>query len=282
MSNQQDIFRIIKELTGQTNILTIPRAFVQYTGSIETALFLSQVVYWSDKGHDGWFYKTYQEWADEICLSEYALRKSVNKLTEMGILETKIKKANGSPTVHYHLKHDEFISSFLAFFQNGNCEIKETKLRNQRMETLESQELITETTTEITHKKDVVSKKLPVAKNNTPGPFTQKLLDLTRLDFNTMTRRQDDHFREVLQILLDSNATEDRLDYFERYWRSEDWRGESGKPPTLTQVCELWRQFEEWEKEHIRNGRVVYKMYEIDQDYKNDPYYKKHGVVKIT
>ena len=126
------------------------------------------------------------------------------------------------------------------------------------------------------------SKKLPVAKNNTPGPFTQRLLDLCRLNFDTMTKRQDEQFREVVQLLLNNNATVEKLGYFERYWRSEDWRGESGKSPTLNQVCELWRQFEEWEKEHIRDGRAVYKMYAIDQDYKNDPYYIKHGVVKIT
>ena len=132
-SQQKKFFNLIKELSGQSNILTIPRLFVDYTGSLDTALFLSQVIYWSDKGEDGWFFKSYTEWKNEITLSEYQVRKSAKKLKELDILNTKIKKAFGSPTLHYFLKIAEFSESLLKFF-------KERYLKNSR-------NIYTETTT---------------------------------------------------------------------------------------------------------------------------------------
>lgn len=167
MSNQKEAFTLIKNLTGQANILTIPRIFVDYTGSLEAALLLSQVIYWSDKGGsgDGWFFKTYHEWRDEICLTEYAVRKAANKLTDMGILETKIKKAKGSPTVHYRLKIDIFTASLAATFQNGNCEIEGTNPPNQRMKSTEIAETITETTPQI----------IPKTTGETPPPNFEEL-----------------------------------------------------------------------------------------------------------
>ncbi|MFH1076549.1 MAG: hypothetical protein V1753_06885, partial [Pseudomonadota bacterium] len=63
MSNQKDIFNLIKALAGQANILTIPRAFIKFTGSVEAALLLSQIIYWGDRNPRGkWFYKSYREW----------------------------------------------------------------------------------------------------------------------------------------------------------------------------------------------------------------------------
>ena len=137
-SQQKKIFNLIKELSGQSNILTIPRLFVDFTGSLDTALFLSQVIYWSDRGakSDGWFFKTYQDWTAEITLSEYQVRKSANTLKKLGILNTRIAKANGSPTVHYQLNIPKFSDSFLKFFKERNLK----NLRNYN----------TETTTEIT------------------------------------------------------------------------------------------------------------------------------------
>jgi hypothetical protein len=116
--DKTEIIALIKKLTGQSNILTIPRAFVRYTGSVDCALFLSQVLHWSDKGQNGWFYKKYEEWEAEIGLSEYQIRKAANALKTMGILETKLKKANGAPTVHYFLKEPAFSDSIVEFLKN--------------------------------------------------------------------------------------------------------------------------------------------------------------------
>ena len=162
MSNHQNAIALIKAFSGQANILTIPRPFVDFMGNLDGALFLSQVLYWSDRGRDGWFYKTYAEWQEEICLSEYEVKKAVKKLVDLGVLETQVRKANGNPTVHYHLDFDAFSESFLNFLQKR-------KPTNSGIESRESEESLTETTTETTTDKILGAKNAPaIAPSETP------------------------------------------------------------------------------------------------------------------
>lgn len=152
LSNNRDaILNIIKQIAGQSNILSIPRAFIDYMGDLDGGLFLSQLLYWSDRaGPKGYFYKSYLEWERETTLGEYEIRKAAKKLKSKGLLTTKVQKANGSPTLHYKLHNDRFSESFLEFLQKRT-------LRNYRNDPVESEgtipekvkEPLTETTTEI-------------------------------------------------------------------------------------------------------------------------------------
>ena len=138
---QEQVFSLIKSFVGQANLLTVPRLFIDYTGDLESALLLSQIVYWADKieRQDGFMYKTYSEWQLEIGLNEYSVRKAANHLKKMGILETEVHKANGNPTVHYRLISGRFSTSFLQYLQKRN-------LKNPRNENLKSEQTLTETT----------------------------------------------------------------------------------------------------------------------------------------
>ena len=115
--NQQAIFEVIKQFTGKDNIIAVSRPFVDYMGSIEGGLFLSQLLYWSDKGKNpsGYIYKTYNEWYQELRLSKYQVMKAVKICEQRNFLKTKIKKANGSPTVHYKLNYNKFIKGLVKF-----------------------------------------------------------------------------------------------------------------------------------------------------------------------
>lgn len=141
---QKEIFKLIQSMTGESNIMAVPKIFLEIVGDLETGVFLSQLVYLTDKGsrEDGFIYKTVGEWKDDLFLSEYSIRKSKKMLEEMGLIETKVMKANGSPTVHYRVNKDA---------------LAETILRMHSLETLNSQEpnvesevSITKTTTETT------------------------------------------------------------------------------------------------------------------------------------
>lgn len=129
MDNWNEFRALIGNFTGGDNFMVIPRILVKFTGDIDSAILLNQIIYWSDKGDDGTFYKTYKEWEDEICLSEYKVRKCVLKFKEMGFLETTIKKANGNPTVFYTFKWDNFKNGFLNFLRNQTEKTSETKLK---------------------------------------------------------------------------------------------------------------------------------------------------------
>jgi hypothetical protein len=74
-------------------------------GGIEEAIYIQQLYYWSDKGKrgDGYIYKSKKEWEEETTLSRYQQDRIRKKLKEQGIIETKLIKANGSPTIHYKI-----------------------------------------------------------------------------------------------------------------------------------------------------------------------------------
>ena len=150
MSNYTAIREVIKRFSGQENTFVVPKMYVEYTGDLTTAVLLNQIVFYSDKSKrtDGYFYKSYKEWEEDICLTERQVRHSVNKLKEKNVLETKLMKANGSPTVHYKLDYDKLVESILTLCQNPI-------LQNVSIQSDNMSESLTEITTETTTKKDI-------------------------------------------------------------------------------------------------------------------------------
>lgn len=178
MNFQQETKNLIAQFVGQPNVLTIPRPLLRYMNDdANGGLFLSQLLYWSSRtsNKEGWFYKTYAEWKEELGLSEHQARKVINILKkeitdkkiiedlkekgieELVILETKVKKANTNPTVHYRLNFEVFSVSFLAFLSNETEHTEEGSLKKRVREpkkaekdTQNNEVPITETTTKTT------------------------------------------------------------------------------------------------------------------------------------
>ena len=104
------------------------------------------MIYWSDRTSrkDGYFYKSYNEWYEELHLTEYQVRRATKKLKSFGFVDTALKKANGAPTLHYKVDTKEVSEWILKKLQNGN-------LRNSRMDSEETQESLTEITTTVSY-----------------------------------------------------------------------------------------------------------------------------------
>jgi hypothetical protein len=144
-NNYQAILDLIKNISGQKNIISLPRIFLKVAGDVVVGLFLSQCVWYSDKGgsHDGWFFKSNKDWQNEIGLSYAQVKRATAKLEEMGVLQTKLKKAKGAPTTHYYVDMDaltKLILDFLEIRQSEGVENQES-LKSQDFE--ESQKTIT-------------------------------------------------------------------------------------------------------------------------------------------
>ena len=138
MSNYEEAKQLISAFSGNDRTLTIPVIYIELTGDMHTAALLNQIIFWSDKSkrNDGFFYKTYTEWESEVHLSEYQVRRSAKLLEKLGFIETKLKRANGSPTLHYKLNLSKLSVSILEFIKNRNG-------TNSRNETEETQETLT-------------------------------------------------------------------------------------------------------------------------------------------
>lgn len=150
MNNRDYISSIITQFSGQNNIIPIPTIYIRITEDYPSAALLNQMIYWSDRTSrkDGYFYKSYNEWYEELHLTEYQVRRATKKLKSFGFVDTALKKANGAPTLHYKVDTKEVSEWILKKLKNGN-------LRNSRMDNEETQESLTEittkTTTEITN-----------------------------------------------------------------------------------------------------------------------------------
>lgn len=73
--------------------------------SIEAAILYDELAFLAPRGKrtDGWVYKTYAEMQERLPLSEYQIRKAYRELKDRGWIDTKLLKANGSPTIHFKL-----------------------------------------------------------------------------------------------------------------------------------------------------------------------------------
>jgi hypothetical protein len=113
---------IIALFSGQASILTTPKLYVDLTGKHSLALVLNQCVFWSNKSklNGGWFYKTYEDWFEEVHMPERSLRRYFDKLEEAGWIITKVKKVNGQNIKHIFTNLDYIIES-LSNITNNDC-----------------------------------------------------------------------------------------------------------------------------------------------------------------
>lgn len=104
-----DISNVIEPLNKQYGIIQVPYIYLKLVGDYNTAALLNRIVYWSDRAtrDDGFFHKTYDEWQNEMYLSEYQVTRSVKKLKEMNLVETTVKKVDGTPKNHYKVNFEE-------------------------------------------------------------------------------------------------------------------------------------------------------------------------------
>ena len=146
MGNYKQIRSLISGFAGQGNTITIPKIFIELTGDYSTATLLNQIIFWSDKTtrKDGLFYKTYNEWEEETMLTEYQIRRSVGKLKNLGFIDTELKRANGSPTVHYRFHNEVLSDSILNKLKYDTEETQESDTEETKeSDTKETKETIT-------------------------------------------------------------------------------------------------------------------------------------------
>lgn len=119
MNSQKQVISLIKSMSGQANVLTVPRVYVDILKSHRAALLLSQCVYWSDKTEDpdGWFYKTFSEWRDELGMNQHAVETARKSLEEHGFIHTKISMAGKTHKNHWRVNFErltECLTNHLA------------------------------------------------------------------------------------------------------------------------------------------------------------------------
>jgi len=78
-------------LRAHSRPIVFYRHLAEVAGSANGGIFLSQCLYWTERSqHDGWFYKTADEWTKETTLSRYEQSTVRKKLIKSGILKERL------------------------------------------------------------------------------------------------------------------------------------------------------------------------------------------------
>lgn len=99
-----------------TEVTSVSMSYVRMLGGdYPCAILLSQIVYWCYpnrasgsrlrviKDGEAWLAKSESDWADEICIKHSALTRCLNKLRDLGLIETRLWKFSGAPTNHIRI-----------------------------------------------------------------------------------------------------------------------------------------------------------------------------------
>ena len=147
-TNLNRVCEFITQTTGEAaKTIAVPIELIHFVGKPQKAVFLAQLIYWSDKSvrPDKFIYKTRKDWKKETGLSGAQIGKFTKEFKCAGFLDTKVKKADKNPTVHYKLDIDKLLISLSEFLTKRNG-------KNCSNEIEESDESLTESTTENTTK----------------------------------------------------------------------------------------------------------------------------------
>ena len=133
MSNYDDLKPLIEKISGQAAVITVLGVYVDICDDFEAALVLSQCIFWSGKGHsgDGWFYKSRDEWRNEVGIKRYALQSAVGRLEQLGVLETKVEPGgHNSQTICYRVDMDRLTTLVAGHLQGRFAEISKSNARS--------------------------------------------------------------------------------------------------------------------------------------------------------
>lgn len=90
--------------------------FAKVLGSVTAGLFLSQAIYWTGKGfmEDGWFYKSREEWKNELGMSRKEQETARKKLRNEGVLEEHLRSLPAR--IYYRVNFDRLIEIMRIYY----------------------------------------------------------------------------------------------------------------------------------------------------------------------
>lgn len=120
MNKTDWLTKTIEEHKKYCNVIPIKNELLGFcNGDYPTAALLTQLLYWNNKTRikGGWIAKSAKDWYQELYLSQRQISRVTKQLVKLKLIETKNKKFNGSPTIHYRLWETEFKEAFMEYLE---------------------------------------------------------------------------------------------------------------------------------------------------------------------
>ena len=103
---QSEIGKLVKELTERP--IAVQPIYKKLTGSWSAAILISQIMYWSKKV-DRAFYKTDEEFAEELYMTQKEFRTAKEHLSSVPFI--RFFRAGQHGQTHYEVNYDLFVST---------------------------------------------------------------------------------------------------------------------------------------------------------------------------
>jgi hypothetical protein len=258
------------------------KVYVDVADDLIAGLMLSQIIYWHLPTKDGnskmkvkkdgftWIAKAHADWYDEIRVTEWQAPRALKILEERGIIEKRLYKFDGSPTVHIRIIEDRFLE-LLSELVNDQIPF-EGKTKIQSGERLDS---LTKTTTKITSEnlkdsqpsagisliewQEQQKKLQEEKKKNVPQTphrlMVEALRQVTEMDMKIKTNAG--RIVRASKQLREAGYTYEDIEEFGRKWK-QDWRYQKDKkPPALTVIIAEIKKIEREDSPDERKRKAI-------------------------
>lgn len=160
--SKNPILQTLLSMVGQSNVITVHRPLVDFLGSLEAAMLLGQLLYWTSRSvMGGWVAKSDQDFQDELCLARHSVRAAGDVLAGRKLVVIEVRRFNRTPTKHYRVDMSELERQWGEFVQS-DClksdrrlsEIEQSDYPNSDNGLSENEQSLTEITTETTAERE--------------------------------------------------------------------------------------------------------------------------------
>lgn len=235
------------------------------TGGVKAAVFLSQLLFWSNKGvrSDGYIWKVQEEWERETGLTRYEQEGARQKLLESGLIE---ERRSGWPAkLYYRIKFDALYEAVIAYYEDQKEPDKDAessecgKPANRDSLNAENPQTIDcgkpANFTESTRDDNTHS----VSSN--PRANFAALVELCKFDLDTITPTQRGKLNQIEKLLRKKKGvTVKDIKAFSDWWYNHWWQGKDNQPPRPMQIRENWGIFEQRDNAERSDGHLRIKI----------------------
>lgn len=205
--------------------------YARIAGSVSAGVLLAQLLYWWQVQHEEEFYKTDEEFADELAMGVYELRGARKKLIEAGLITT-VRK--GLPRrMHYTVHEDRLIALITSVRKNPTLEEGKTQHRSEEKPNTPITDTTSDTTSE---RKDMQRPKAALRPSTDLSDQADQVIDYLNEKAGTRYRHSKASRKPILARIRDGGSVEDCrliIDHKAGQWRYDPEMAEYLRPSTL-------------------------------------------------
>lgn len=239
--------------------IVIQPEIVRRLGNLTDAAVLQQLNYWMPHAKveylgRWWVFKTYENWAKEIGISDQQVRRSMERLELMGVVESCTPKGR---TKHYAINYDHEIldgadspDSYQADSPNDWADSPDDQANSPAYKDLHE-----------TKEKKNLAAMPPKVERRVKDDLFETVAEACGISLTGMTRTARGQLNKAVKELREVGATSDQVNHKAKAYRAQY----PNATLTPTALIKHWSSFAELEKKHARPS--VWDTYERPEYY---------------